>query len=69
MVDFRAILDAPDKDAITLLVVNKELNEVLYDRPRGWFAYLEDRAKLGCPTSDEIDPRRGGESVARSDRS
>lgn len=54
-VDFQAVLDAPDKDAITLLVVNKELNEVLYDRPTGWFKYLEDRVKLGCPTPDEID--------------
>lgn len=54
-VDFQAILDAPDKDAITLLVVNKELNEILYDRPTGWFKYLEDKAKLGCPTPDEID--------------
>jgi len=54
-VDFKAVLDAPDKDAITLLVVNKELNEILYDRPTGWFAYLEDKAKLGCPTSNDID--------------
>ena len=54
-VDFKAVLDAPDKDAITLLVVNKELNEVLYDRPSGWFAYLEEKAKLGCPTPDEIE--------------
>jgi hypothetical protein len=36
-------------------VVNRELNEVLYERPADWFAYLEDRAKLGCPTADEID--------------
>ena len=54
-VDFKSVLDAPDKDAITLLVVNKELNEVLYERPAGWFAYLESKAKLGCPTPDEID--------------
>lgn len=54
-VDFQAVLDSPDKDAITLLVVNKELNEVLYDRPTGWFKYLEDKPKLGCPTPDEID--------------
>lgn len=54
-VDFKAVLDAPDKDAITLLVVNKELNELLYDRPAGWFAYLEGKVKLGCPTADEID--------------
>jgi hypothetical protein len=54
-VDFKAVLEAPDKDAITLLVVNRELNEVLYERPAGWFAYLEDRAKLGCPRPDEIE--------------
>jgi hypothetical protein len=54
-VDFKAILDAPDKEAITLQVVSKELNEILYDRPTGWFAYLEDKAKLGCPTPDEIE--------------
>jgi hypothetical protein len=54
-VDFKAILEAPDKDAIILLAVNKELNEVLYERPASWFAYLEDKVKLGCPTADEID--------------
>ena len=54
-VDFKEVLDAPDKDAIALLVVNKELNEVLYERPAGWFAYLEEKVKLGCPTVDEID--------------
>lgn len=54
-VDFKAVLDAPDEDAITLLVVGKELNEILYDRPTGWFAYLEDKAKLGCPKPDETD--------------
>ena len=55
MVDFKTILKLPDKDAITGLVVRKELNEVLYDRPTEWFTYLEDKAKLGCPTSDEIE--------------
>jgi hypothetical protein len=55
MVDFQAVLDAPDKDAITSLVVDREANEVLYDRPAGWFKYLEKRVKLGCPTADEID--------------
>jgi hypothetical protein len=53
-VEFRRILDAPDKAAITLQVVNHELNEVLYDRPAEWFAYLESKAKLGCPTPNEI---------------
>ena len=54
-VDFKAILDAPDKDAIISLVVSKELNDILYERPTGWFAYLADKVKLGCPTTDEID--------------
>jgi hypothetical protein len=53
-VDFKDVLDAPDKDAITARVVSKEVNEILYDRPTGWFDYLEDKAKLGCPTQDEI---------------
>ena len=64
-VEFRAVLDAPDKDAIVLLVVNKELNEVLYERPAAWFAYLEERAKLGCPTPDEI--QRVAEAKATRD--
>ena len=54
-VDLKAILDAPDKDAIVQLAIGKELNEVLYERPTAWFAYLEDKVKLGCPTMDEID--------------
>lgn len=54
-VDFQSVLDAPDKDAIKLLVINKELNDVTYDRPSGWFKYLDDKAKLGCPTADEIE--------------
>jgi hypothetical protein len=54
-VDFKEVLDAPDKDAITSLVIDKELNEVLYERPAAWFAYLEDKAKLGCPKPHEIE--------------
>jgi hypothetical protein len=54
-VDFKTILEASDKDAIILIAVGKELNEVLYERPRAWFAYLDDKVKLGCPTVEEID--------------
>jgi hypothetical protein len=53
-IDFKSVLDASDKDAITLMVVNKELNEILYERPTAWFAYLEDKVKLGCPSQDEV---------------
>ncbi len=54
-IDFKTVLDAPDKEAVTQLVVAKELNEVLYDRPAGWFAYLQDRVKLDCPSPVEIE--------------
>jgi hypothetical protein len=54
-VDYKVILDAPDKDAITTHVVNREANEIMYERPSSWFAYLEDKAKLGCPSTDEIE--------------
>ncbi|HEY8667700.1 MAG TPA: hypothetical protein VIL86_13625 [Tepidisphaeraceae bacterium] len=52
---FQEVLDASDKNAVTLLVINKELIAVSYDRPVDWFKYLNDKAKLGCPTPDEID--------------
>ena len=54
-VDFKAVLDAPDKDSITHLVISKELNEVLYERPAEWFAYLQEKVKLGCPSAIEIE--------------
>jgi len=54
-VDFKAVHEAPNKETVTLLVIEEELNRVLYKPPRGWFAYLEERVKLGCPTADEID--------------
>ena len=54
-VDIKTVLESPDKDAIILFAVNKELNEVLYERPAGWFGYLEEKLKLGCPTADEIE--------------
>jgi hypothetical protein len=53
-IEFRKILDAPDKETITLQVVNHELNEVMYERPADWFIYLDGKVKLGCPTPDEI---------------
>ena len=53
-VEFEAILDAPDKAAITKLVVDRELIEVLYGRPSDWFAYLESRTGISCPP-DEVE--------------
>jgi hypothetical protein len=55
MVDFKSVLELPDKDAIIRLVVLKELNEVQYNRPAEWFTYLEEKVKLGCPSATEIE--------------
>ena len=54
-VDVRAVLEAPDKAAVISQVVQRELTDVFYDRPAGWFEYLEKRARLGCPTPDEVN--------------
>jgi hypothetical protein len=59
------VLDASNKDAVILHVVNKELNEIAYERPKEWFAYLESRAKLGCPSAEESE--RIGEAKASRD--
>jgi hypothetical protein len=54
-IEMGAILKAPDKGAIVLTVVDKELNELKYERLADWFAYLERLTHLGCPTADEIE--------------
>jgi hypothetical protein len=54
-VPFQDVLDAPNKDAVTLLVVDRELNELTYKRPAAWFAYLEGKVGLGCPAAAEIE--------------
>jgi hypothetical protein len=54
-VEMGAVLKAPDKTAIVLTVVDKELNELKYQRLEEWFAYLDRLANLGCPTADVIE--------------
>lgn len=53
-VEMGAVLKAPDKSTIVLTVVDKELNDLKYERLTDWFAYLERLTNLGCPTADEI---------------
>ncbi len=54
-VDFKTILEQPDKDAIIKCFAKKELNELLYKKPEEWFAYLRAKINLGCPSADEIN--------------
>jgi hypothetical protein len=48
------ILALPDKGAIVDALIDKELQDVLYDRPANWFKYLNGRVALGCPTDGEV---------------
>ena len=52
--EFGTVLKAADKGVIVANVVDRELNELKYERLADWFAYLERLTKLGCPTADEI---------------
>jgi hypothetical protein len=53
-VDVATILKAVDTRAVLLTVVDKELNELKYERLADWFAYLERLTHVGCPSTDEI---------------
>jgi hypothetical protein len=48
-------LSVADRGALVLLIADRELNELKYDRPRAWFDYMSKIVKLGCPTKDEIE--------------
>lgn len=48
-------LSAVDRGALVLLVAERELGELKYDRPKAWFDYMSKIVKLGCPTDDEIE--------------
>jgi hypothetical protein len=54
-IEFSVVLDAADKAAITLAVVDKELNELKYRKVAEWFAYLEKLVRLGVPNADQIE--------------
>jgi hypothetical protein len=54
-VEFGAVLKAPDRAAFVLAVVEKELNDLKYERVADWFAYLGRLVKLGCPGAADIE--------------
>jgi hypothetical protein len=54
-IEVGVVLAAADKEAIVSLIVERELNELKYDRPRAWFEFMNKVVNLGCPTGDEIE--------------
>jgi hypothetical protein len=53
-IKFRVVLSVPDLTALIGRVVDHELNQLKYEKPSDWFAYLEGIAKLGSPGPAEI---------------
>lgn len=51
----KEVLSLPDKPAILDALVEKELRDVLYDRPANWFQYLNDHVDVGAPSTAEAD--------------
>ena len=41
-VDFSTVLQASDKTAVTLAVIDKTLNEIKFEKVADWFAFLEE---------------------------
>ena len=48
-VDFQMLLDLRDMDLVIKAVIQRRVNEILYERPTAWFEYLNELARLGCP--------------------
>lgn len=54
-IEIGTVLKAPDKASIILAVVDKELNDLKYERVSDWFAHLNRLVNLGCPSAVEIE--------------
>lgn len=54
-VDLAMVIEAPDRESILQVVIERELNALKYERPTAWFRYLNDRVKLGGPTDEQIE--------------
>jgi hypothetical protein len=53
--DVRVVVEASDKDSVLRVAVEKEVNDVLYDRPAEWFQYTKKLVNISVPTAAEID--------------
>ena len=54
-IDVSLALSAADREALVLLIADRELNDLKYDRPKVWFGYMNKIVMLGCPTEGEIE--------------
>ena len=48
-------MKASDRDEIIAGVLQKQLDELRYEKDRDWFDALNEAVKLSCPTDGEID--------------
>lgn len=54
-VDFQVIVDAPDRDIVLREIIDLEIRDLTYKRPADWFAFIESRVHLVCPSPEDIE--------------
>jgi hypothetical protein len=54
-IEFTVVLNATDREAVILHVIDRELNELKYEKLKDWFEYLNKAVRIDCPTPDEIE--------------
>lgn len=54
-VELGAVLRAGDVAAVARVVIDKEINELKYERVSNWFEYLNRLVSVGSPSADEVE--------------
>lgn len=52
---FTVVLNAADRDAVIFAVIDRELNELKYEKLKDWFEYLNKAVRIDSPTAEEIE--------------
>jgi hypothetical protein len=54
-IDVETVLRSPDRSAILLAVIDRDLADLRYQRVADWFRHLDRLVTLDCPSQDEIE--------------
>jgi hypothetical protein len=52
---FGAIVSKPDLATVVQEVIDHQLNEIRYAKPKDWFEFIDKVQRLGCPSADEVE--------------
>ncbi len=54
-IDVSEVIQTTDRGALIALIVDRELNEIQYDKISHWFVYLKGIVKIGSPTDAQVE--------------